>query len=170
MKRREFVAVAAALIFSPRRSLAQQPRRRIGFLSVNELLPTWQNGWLRGLRDHGWIDGSNLTIEYRHGRSADRLPPLATELVALGPELIIAGNTPSASALKAATSSTPIVFVGTADPVGIGFAQSLSRPGGNITGVATFVPGHFISKQIQLGASSQRRENCHTDPSGQPSS
>ncbi|QIO36694.1 ABC transporter substrate-binding protein [Bradyrhizobium sp. 1(2017)] len=150
MRRREFVAAAAALIVSSRRSLAQQARRRIGFLAVNELMPSWQSAWLGGLRNHGWVDGSNLTIEYRFARSADRLPALAAELIALNPELIMAGNPASAAALKSATSSIPIVFVGTADPVGIGFVQSLSRPGGNITGLATFVPGQFISKQVQF--------------------
>jgi putative ABC transport system substrate-binding protein len=150
MKRREFIAATAALAVSSRQLLAQQPRRFIGFLAVNELMPTWQSAWLGGLRNHGWVDGNNLTIEYRYGRSQDRLPALAAELVALGPEVIVGANTASTAALKSATSSIPIVFVGTADAVGIGFVQSLSRPGGNLTGVATFVPGHFISKQVQL--------------------
>src|SRR5436190_12444935 len=150
MKRREFIAGTAALVVSSRQLLAQQPRRRIGFLAVNELMPTWQSAWLGGLRNHGWVDGNNLTIEYRYGRSQDRLPALAAELVALSPEVIVGANPASTAALKSATSSIPIVFVATADPVGIGFVQSLSRPGGNLTGVATFVPGHFISKQIQL--------------------
>lgn len=150
VRRREFVAAAAALLVSSRRSLAQQTRRRIGFLAVNELLPTWQSGWVNGLRNHGWVDGSNLTVEYRYGRSTDRLPTLGAELVALSPELIMAGNPQSTAALKTATSSIPIVFVGVADPVAIGLVQSLSRPGGNITGLASFVPGHFVGKQIQL--------------------
>ncbi|MBI5320540.1 ABC transporter substrate-binding protein [Bradyrhizobium sp.] len=150
MRRREFLAAAATLLVSSRRSFAQQTRRRIGFLAVNELLPSWQSGWLTGLRNHGWVDGSNLTIEYRYGRSPDRLPALAAELVTLRPELIMAGNPQSTAALKSATSSIPIVFVGVADPVAVGFVQSLSRPGGNITGLASFVPGHFVSKQLQL--------------------
>jgi putative tryptophan/tyrosine transport system substrate-binding protein len=150
MKRREFIAAAGALLVSSRHVQAQQTRRRVGLLAINELMPTWQSAWLGGLRNHGWVDGSNLVIEYRFGRSQDRLPALAAELVALSPDLIMAGNPQSTAALKSATSSIPIVFVGVADPVGLGFVQSLSRPGGNITGVATFVPGQFISKQIQL--------------------
>ena len=150
MKRREFIAATAALLLSPRRSLAQAARRQIGFLALNELLPTWQNAWLDGLRNHGWIDGKNLIIEYRFGRTQDRLLGLADELAALRPDLIIAANPQAASALKSANVSTPIVFVAIADPVGIGFVQSLSRPGGNMTGLATFVPGEFISKQIQI--------------------
>jgi putative ABC transport system substrate-binding protein len=150
MKRREFIAATAALLVSPRRSPAQTARRQIGFLALNELIPTWQSAWLDGLRNHGWIDGKNLIIEYRFGRSQDRLPSLAGELAALSPDLIIAANPQAASALKYANVSTPIVFVAIADPVGIGFVQSLSRPGGNMTGLATFVPGEFISKQIEI--------------------
>ena len=105
---------------------------------------------LDGLRNHGWIDGRNLIIEYRYAQSPDRLPASAAELVALGPDLILAGNPQTALALKSATTNIPIVFVAVADPVGIGLVQSLSRPGGNITGLATFVPGQFASKQIEI--------------------
>src|SRR4051794_7915749 len=71
MKRREFIAASAVLLVSPRLSLAQERRRQIGWLGLNELLPTWQNAWLDGLRNNGWIDGKNLIIEYRFGRSQD---------------------------------------------------------------------------------------------------
>ena len=149
MRRREFISATAALLVSPRRSLAQGTRRQLGFLAMNELPPNWQNAWLDGLRSHGWIDGRNLIIEYRYGRSQDRLPALAAELVALSPDLLVAGNPQAAVALKSTTANIPIVFVGTADPVGLGLVQSLSRPGGNITGLATFVPGQFASKMIE---------------------
>ena len=102
---------------------------------------------LDGLRNHGWIDGRNLIIEYRYAQSQDRLPALAAELVALSPDLLIAANPQAAVALKSATASIPIVFVAVADPVGIGLVQSLSRPGGNITGLATFVPGSSPAKR-----------------------
>ena len=65
MKRREFIASAAALLVSPRRSLAQGTRRRVGFLAMDVVEPTIQKTWLEGLRNHGWIDGKNLSIEYR---------------------------------------------------------------------------------------------------------
>jgi putative tryptophan/tyrosine transport system substrate-binding protein len=149
MKRREFIAASAALLVSPRRSLAQGTRRRVGFLAINELVPTWQNAWLDGLRDHGWIDGRNLIIEYRYAPSDDRLPALAAELIALSPDLLIATGPQAAVALKSATASIPIVFVAVADPVGLGLVQSLSRPGGNITGLATYVPGQFVGKMIE---------------------
>jgi putative tryptophan/tyrosine transport system substrate-binding protein len=147
MKRREFIAASAALLVSPRRSLAQGTRRRVGFLAI--MVPTWQNAWLDGLRDHGWIDGRNLIIEYRYAPSDDRLPALAAELIALSPDLLIATGPQAAVALKSATASIPIVFVAVADPVGLGLVQSLSRPGGNITGLATYVPGQFVGKMIE---------------------
>ena len=148
MKRREFIAASAALLVSPRRSLAQGTRRRVGFLAMDVVPPTIQNAWLDGLRNHGWIDGRNLIIEYRYAPSDDRLPALAAELIALSPDLLIATGPQAAVALKSATASIPIVFVAVGDPVGLGLVQSLSRPGGNITGLATYVPGQFAGKMI----------------------
>jgi ABC-type uncharacterized transport system substrate-binding protein len=149
MKRRGFIAATAALLVWPRRSWAQGTRRRLGHLVYRELSPTLDKALLDGLRNHGWIDGRNLIIEYRYAESPDRLPTSAAELVALGPDLLLAGNPQTALALKSATASIPIVFMSVADPVGIGLVQSLSRPGGNITGLATFVPGQFVSKQME---------------------
>ena len=137
MKRREFIAGTAALLVSPRRSWAQGTRRQLGFLAINELVPIWQKAWLDGLRNHGWIDGRNLIIEYRYAPSDDRLPALAAELIAFSPDLLIATGPQAAVALKSATASIPIVFVAVGDPVGLGLVQSLSRPSGNITGLAT---------------------------------
>ncbi|WP_245315465.1 ABC transporter substrate-binding protein [Bradyrhizobium yuanmingense] len=148
MKRREFIAATAALLLSP--AVAQEIRRRIGLLFVNELPPAWQSAWLDGLRNHGWVEGKNLTFEYRFARSQDRLPAMAAELVAVGADVLMAGNPQAAVALKSATASVPIVFVGVADPIRIGLVNNLARPGGNITGLATFVPGQFISKQIEI--------------------
>jgi putative ABC transport system substrate-binding protein len=149
MKRREFIAASAALLVSPRRSLAQGTRRRVGFLAMDVVEPTVQKAWLEGMRDHGWIDGKNLIIEYRYAPSQDRLPASAAELVALSPDLLIAPNTQAAVALKSATASIPIVFVAVGDPVGLGLVQSLSRPGGNITGLASINPG-FAGKEIEV--------------------
>src|SRR5262249_39609763 len=143
MRRREFTA-ATALLVSPRLSRAQETRRRLGVLAIK----TMEIALLDGLRSHGWIDGRNLTIEYRYAQSEDRLPAFAAELVALSPDLLIALGPQQAVALKSATATIPIVFVPVADPVGLGLVQSLSRPGGNITGLATLVPG-FTSKEIE---------------------
>ena len=149
MKRREFIAATTALLVSPRRLLAQGTRRRLGYLGIDEPLPAIQKAWLDGLRSQGWIEGKNLIIEYRYALSQDRLPALAAELVALGPDLLIGAAPQPAAALKSATATIPIVFVAVADPVGIGLVQSLSRPGGNITGLATLVPG-FTGKTIEI--------------------
>ena len=144
MKRREFIAATAALLVSPRRSLAQGTRRRLGFLAIGDepvARDQHERSVLDGLRNHGWIEGKNLIIEYRYAHSPDRLPAFAAELVALSPDLLIAPGHKQPLALKSATATIPIVFVAVADPVGLGLVQSLSRPGGNITGLATFVPG-----------------------------
>src|SRR5258707_2971443 len=128
MRRREFIAATAALLVSPLRSLAQGTRRRVGFLAMDVVPQTIQNAWLDGLRNHGWIDGRNLIIEYRYARSQDRLPAFAAELVALSPDLPIAANTQAAVALKSATASIPIVFVGTPFPERFRLIQSMSHP------------------------------------------
>jgi putative ABC transport system substrate-binding protein len=143
MKRREFIAVTAALLVSPRRSWAQGTTRRVGYLdAAPKYLPLY-NVWLGSMRDHGWIEGKNLIIDYRSAENhADRLAPLANELVALKPDVLVGPSVQVALALKSATATIPIVAVA-ADPVGFGLVQSLSHPGGNVTGPATFVPGHL---------------------------
>jgi putative tryptophan/tyrosine transport system substrate-binding protein len=90
-----------------------------------------------GLQEHGWNEGANLLIEHRwiEGNVA-RLPELAAELVRLKPDVIVTRGSLFTAALKGATSSIPIVFVGHADPVETGHVASLARPGGNITGTA----------------------------------
>ena len=137
MKRREFIAATAALLVSPRRSWAQGTPRRVGTLGNVQNLPI-KKVFDESLRGHGWIEGKNLIIDYRYFEGhAERIPPLAAELVALKPDLLIATNTQTAVALKSATASIPIVFVAVADPVRLGLVQSLSHPGGNMTGLCT---------------------------------
>ena len=107
--------------------------------------------WREALRDHGWIEGQNLIIDYRFFEGhAERIPGLAAELVALKPDLLIGPNPQAAVGLKSATATIPIVFVAVGDPVGLGLVQSLSRPGGNITGLATIVPEDFLGKRIEI--------------------
>src|SRR5260370_25423786 len=108
---------------------------------MSDRVQTIDSAWLAGMRNHGLIDGTNLIIEYRYAPSQDRLPAFAAELVALSPDVLIAPNTQAAVALKSATASIPIVFAGVGDPVGLGLVQSLSRPGGNMTGLSPVVPG-----------------------------
>ena len=103
------------------------------------------------MREKGWIEGKNLLVEYRYyAEIPDRIPALAGELVALKPDVLIALGPREALALKSATATIPTVFVVVFDPVGLGLVQSLSRPGGNITGLATYVPGDWVAKRIEI--------------------
>jgi len=104
--------------------------------------------WLSGLREKGWIEGKNLLVEYRY--APDRLPALAAELVGLTPDVLVAPGPRAVQVLKSETSNIPIVFVAVADPLGLGLVQSLARPGGNITGVATMVPDDFGAKRLEI--------------------
>src|SRR5262245_18335572 len=149
MRRREFIAATAALLASPWHSRAQGKSRRIGYLGPFEYRPNL-DVWRNSLHDNGWIEGKNVLVEYRYAQPPDSMPALAAELVALAPDLLIAAGPQAAVALKSATATIPIVFVVVFDPVGLGLVQSLSRPGGNITGLATYVPGDWIPKRIQI--------------------
>ena len=96
---------------------------------------------LKGLRDHGYVEGQNLVVELRFSEGVgERWPQLAKELVALKVDAIVVQTTPAALAAKQATSTIPIVITTAIDPVGAGLADSLARPGGNVTGVALLQP------------------------------
>jgi putative tryptophan/tyrosine transport system substrate-binding protein len=151
MKRRDFIAATAALLVSPRPLRAGGPPRRVGYLDgALKNLPLFKV-WQDSLRDHGWIEGKNLIVDYRsaEGRT-ERLSALAAELVTLKPDLLVGGGPQAAVALKSATATIPIVFVAVFDPVAIGLVQSLPRPGGNVTGLATYVPGDWVAKRIEI--------------------
>jgi putative ABC transport system substrate-binding protein len=120
---------------------------------VGELLtqhnPT--DAFRQGLRELGYEEGRNLVIYYRwHEGKFDRLPALAAELVSLKPDVIFVSGTQPTAAVKAATTTIPIVFASVADPVGLGFVTSLARPGGNVTGFSALVPEGFTAKQFEL--------------------
>jgi putative ABC transport system substrate-binding protein len=103
------------------------------------------------LRQLGWIEGSTILIDRKPAASRlERLPQLAKELVQSKPDLIIATTAQPVRAAKDATTEIPIVMLYVADPVGIGLAQSLARPGGNLTGVTTLAPGGTMAKSLQL--------------------
>jgi putative ABC transport system substrate-binding protein len=141
MRRREFITLlgGAAAWVSPAR--AQEPRKVIGFLGSSS--SDWHPRaavFLQGLKDTGFIEGKNISIEWRWAEGQyNRLPSLAGELVSRGVAVIVAFDAPAASAAKAATKTIPIVFVTGADPVKTGLVDSLSRPGGNLTGVSTLI-------------------------------
>jgi putative ABC transport system substrate-binding protein len=95
------------------------------------------NSFRQGLRELGWIEGQNITIEYRWAEGRfDRLPELAADLVRLRVDVIVATGDPVIRAAKQATGTIPIVMTAVGDPIGAGFVASLARPGGNITGVS----------------------------------
>ena len=148
MRRREFIAlVGSATVALPFSAGAQQGERvrRIGVLmGFAESDPTAQS-WVAAFRDAlaklGWAEGSNLRIELRWSAAdPDRIRTLAKELVKLQPDVILADLTPVTAALKRETLTIPIVFAVVADPIGSGFAPSLARPGGNITGFTYVEP------------------------------
>ncbi|MET4790394.1 ABC-type uncharacterized transport system substrate-binding protein [Bradyrhizobium japonicum] len=152
MKRREFIA-AAVLLVSPQRLWAQRKPRRIGFLAIGDgsgqALNQAERSFLDGLRHHGWVDG-NLITESRFSHPPDQLQASVADLIALNPDVLIAAGPQAALALKSATATIPIVFVAVADPVRLGLVQSLSRPGGNITGITTNVPEDFFGKRVEI--------------------
>ena len=145
MRRREFItALGGALAAWPLAAPAQQPEsvRRIGVLSGSAMdtpdLQARLAAFQQVLQQLGWTDGRNVLIDYRWGAgSADNTRKYAAELVALAPDVILATG-PTVEQLLQATRTVPIVFVITPDPVGSGFVDSLSRPGGNATGFMLF--------------------------------
>ncbi len=103
------------------------------------------------LRQLGWIEGSTILIDRKAAAGRfEQLPQLAQELVQSKPDLIIASSPQPVRAAKNATTEIPIVMLYVADPVGVGLVQSLARPGGNLTGVTTLVPGGTVAKSLQL--------------------
>jgi putative ABC transport system substrate-binding protein len=103
------------------------------------------------LRNLGWVERSTIALERKEtGQRLDQLPLLAADLVRSKPDLIVAFTPQAVRAVKDATSDIPIVMLFVADPVGVGLAASLAHPGGNLTGVATLVPGAFIGKMLEV--------------------
>jgi hypothetical protein len=107
----------------------------------------------------GWVEGKNVRIDYRFAAGVPtRFDTYAAELVGLSPNVLLAGNTPAAVALRQQTRTIPIVFVLVADPIGLGFVQSFARPGGDMTGFSSFDP-LILGKWLQLLS---RSRPCHT--------
>jgi len=153
-RRRLIIVVFASLLGVPLASLGQQPAKvaRVGFLeaSTPSAIAARVEAFRQGLRDLGYVEGKNVVIEYRYAEgNFDRLPALAAELVRLNVNVIVTGGPTAIPAAKAATTAIPIVMAFDTDPVGSGFAASLAKPGGNITGLSTLAP-ELSAKQIEL--------------------
>jgi ABC-type uncharacterized transport system substrate-binding protein len=148
IRRRSFITLLGGAGAWPLRALAQQTDRvrRIGVLMAQAVDdPEGQArvaAFLQGLRELGWIEGRNVRLDYRWGGGdLGRIRRDAMELVALSPDVILAGGGQVMGPLQEATRTVPIVFTQTPDPVGAGFAASLARPGGNATGFTNFEYG-----------------------------
>src|SRR5215467_530429 len=155
MRRREFITLlgGAAAIW-PLMVRAQQPALPVvGFLSSNsaDSIPQFTAAFREGLSAAGFVEGKNVTIEYRWADAhLERVPALALDLIRRRVDVLFTsgGDVPVLVA-KGATTTIPIVFMSTSDPVDMGFVASLNRPGGNVTGV-TFIAGELGPKRVEL--------------------
>jgi putative ABC transport system substrate-binding protein len=146
MRRRAFLAVIGSAAALPIAVRAQQDRVRLigvvtNFAEGDPDIQRWLKAFQARLQALGWEVGRNLRIEYRFGGGDSiRRHAYVREIAGLKPDVILGVSTPTIAALQEATRTIPIVFVNANNPVGLGFVQSLARPGGNITGFLTFEP------------------------------
>ena len=155
MRRRHFIAMLGSVaVARPHAARAQQPVMPVvGFLGTGSPAPLHDQlaALYRGLKETGFTEGQNVTIEYRWADGQyDRLPRLAAELVRRQVTVVVTtGGSASALAAKAATATIPIVFTSGIDPIETGLVASLNRPGGNVTGVS-FLAGVLEAKRLEL--------------------
>src|SRR6516225_5167542 len=153
MRRREFIKlIAGSSAAYPFTTAATQPAdrmARIGFFTPQSPNPPWIAAFRNGLREHGYIEGRNVVVELRSADGKkENYPQMMAELFAFNPDVLMTWSTPTSVALKKATSTIPIVAI-SGDPVGLGLAESLAHPGGNLTGFAIFSID-VEAKQLQL--------------------
>jgi putative ABC transport system substrate-binding protein len=152
VRRRAFIAALGSAAVWPFAARSQQAMPVIGFLGVSsfEQWKRYVGAFLEGLGKGGFVTGKNIAIEYRWAEGRyDRLPSMAADLVARKVDVIVAIAPPAMLAVKAATTTIPIVFFTGADPVKLGVVASLNRPGGNITGV-TALANAIGAKRLQI--------------------
>jgi putative ABC transport system substrate-binding protein len=146
------VLLGVLLVFASAAGIQAAPKvPRIAMLCAPACADSNMDPFFEELRKLGWVEGTTIAIERKGADSGlDQLPALAADLVRSKPDLIVTAAPQPTRAVKDATSEIPIVMLFVADPVGLGLASSLARPGGNLTGVATLVPGGFNGKVLQL--------------------
>jgi putative ABC transport system substrate-binding protein len=155
MRRREFFGlVGSAAVTWPLTARAQQPAKlpTIGFLGgqTSTAQSQWVAAFVQRLRELGWSEGRNVAIEYRWAEGRiERSAEIAAEIVRLKVDVIVTAGTTTVVAAKQATSVIPIVFAAAGDPVGTGLVGSLSRPGGNVTGLSNQATD-LAGKQVEL--------------------
>jgi putative ABC transport system substrate-binding protein len=156
LARREFVTALGGAVAWPLAGHAEQPERvrRVGVLMSlpenDSFARAIVTAFAQAMERLGWVEGKNIRIDYRFAAGEPTLfKSYAAELVGLSPDAILAGTTPAITALREQTRKIPIVFAGVPDPVGMGFVQSLGRPGGNITGFGAVDPP-IMGKRLQL--------------------
>ena len=154
MRRREFIVAFGGAAAMPLGAHAQQAAMPvIGFVDSRtpETMASRLGGLRRGLKEAGFVEGENVTIAYRWAEhQTNRLPELAAELICQRVAVIVSSGGPGvAFALKAATTTTPIVFLTAEDPARLGLVASLARPGGNLTGV-NFLSRELVSKHLEF--------------------
>jgi putative tryptophan/tyrosine transport system substrate-binding protein len=156
MRRRGFIALLGWAAVWPLAGSAQQADRprRVGVLMPNDeknpLSQAFVTAFAEALRHLGWVEGKNIRIDYRFAAGDPTLFKIyAAELVGLSPDAILASTAAAVAALREQTRTIPIVFALVADPVGLGFVQSLARPGANITGFSSF-DAPLMGKWLQL--------------------
>jgi putative ABC transport system substrate-binding protein len=155
MRRRAIgLIVSLALCVAPLTADAQAPRKvpRIGYLATEERSPFGGiDAFRQGLRELGYVEGQNIALTARFTETRDeRARDLASELVQFGVDVIVARTTVAALAAKHATSTIPVVFLDVGDPVARGLVASIARPGGNLTGLASFSSVRLNSKRLEL--------------------
>jgi putative tryptophan/tyrosine transport system substrate-binding protein len=138
------IALSAIFLALCLPAAAQQPGKvvRIGYLdpSARAASAGRVDAFRQEMSKLGWIEGKNLEVEYRFAEHPTRLPELAAELVGLKLDVILCSSTPPVLAAKKATTTVPIVMANSGDPVEAGLVASLARPGGNVTGLASYGP------------------------------
>ena len=153
MKRRDFITLRGGVAVWPLVAHAQQAAMPvIGFLDsrLPDAITDRLRAFRQGLKEVGYVEGENLAIVYRLANNQDdRLPELAADLARRGVAVIATAGTPSTFAAKAASTTIPIVFLTGDDPVRLGFVTSLSRPGGNLTGINVF-NSEVTAKRMEL--------------------